>query len=95
MIIDMISDETTVLDKIRTFPVGRSFPRKSMLSERREVVAAPRHVLEFGSIPFSIRNEGLRFCYEEGWLHAEPNSPDGDAVICVFPSKLHQKYETF
>lgn len=70
-------------------PVQRSFP----LDEKLTVEAANvlREVLQHGSIPRALDNPGIRLCYEEGWVHSEATDRHAKNVVCVLPSKLHEK----
>ena len=51
-----------------------------------------RKVLQHGSIPCQLEDPGIRLCYEEGWVHSVTTDLDTEAVACVLPSKLHEKY---
>lgn len=54
------------------------------------------HVLEHGYIDFDSSNEGIQQCYERGWIHRTQESQEdflpSESDICVFPSRLHEKY---
>lgn len=75
-------------------PVMRSLPDKNLWGKASK--KALYHILEYGYIEFYPENEGIKQCYERGWLHRTrdgqggflPSQPD----ICVFPSHLHEKY---
>jgi hypothetical protein len=55
-------------------------------------VKALQRALADGSVQFNQRDPGIVRCYEMGWLHAEPLDADVSKLVCVFPTKLHQKY---
>jgi len=70
-------------------PVQRSFP-----SDRKLTVEAAnvlREVLQHGSIPRELDDPGIRLCYEEGWVHSEATDRFANNVVCVLPSRLHEK----
>lgn len=72
-----------------TRPVQRSFP-----SQRKLTVEAANvlwEVLQLGNIPRNLENPGIRLCYEEGWIHSEATDQHAANIVCVLPSKLHEK----
>ena len=50
-----------------------------------------RKVLQHGSIPRQLENPGIRLCYEEGWVHSEATDLFAEDIVCILPSKLHEK----
>lgn len=54
------------------------------------------HLLEYGYIELDPSNLGIQQCYEEGFIHrtkaCESNFVSSERDICVFPSRLHEKY---
>ena len=50
-----------------------------------------REVLVMRPVLQDLENEGIRLCYENGWLHSEPLNFMTTRVLCVFPSRLHAK----
>jgi len=74
---------------LREYPVQRSFPSSQKLTV--EAADVLRKVLQDGSIPRQLEDPGVRLCYEEGWIHSEITDLDTEDVVCVLPSKLHEK----
>ena len=70
-------------------PVQRSFPLDGKLTV--EAANVLREVLQHGSIPCDLNDLGIRLCYEEGWVHSEATDDYATNVVCVLPSKLHEK----
>ena len=67
----------------------RSFP-----SDRKLTVEAAnvlREVLQHNSIPRQLEDPGILLCYQEGWVHSETTDLKTEDVVCVLPSKLHEK----
>jgi hypothetical protein len=69
--------------------VQRSFPSDKKLTV--EAANVLREVLQHGSIRRQLNNPGIRLCYEEGWVHSEATDLLADHIVCVLPSKLHEK----
>ena len=85
-----MDDESKVFNMLREYPVQRSFPSaKKLTAEAANVL---RKVLLDGSIPRNLEDKGIRLCYEEGWVHSEATDPNAEDIVCVLPSKLHEKY---
>jgi hypothetical protein len=85
-----LDNESKVFGMLREYPVQRSFPPAKKLTVKAADVL--RNVLLDGSIPRDLKDEGIRLCYEEGWVHSEATDPSAEDVVCVLPSKLHEKY---
>ncbi|KAB8229541.1 uncharacterized protein BDW43DRAFT_303111 [Aspergillus alliaceus] len=69
--------------------------QRSFVDLRRLTCAAGnvlREVLVNQHIPRDLDNEGIRLCYEKGWLHSEPLDFRADQIVCVFPTRLHAKF---
>jgi len=75
---------------LQEYPVQRSFPPAAKLTFKAADVL--RKVLLDGSIPRNLEDEGLCLCYEEGWVHSEARDIGAEDIVCVLPSKLHEKY---
>jgi hypothetical protein len=68
----------------------RSLPnRKDLPTAAVDIL---REVLTNQQIPRDLNREGVKLCYERGWLHSEPLDSDAKKIVCIFPSKLHAKY---
>ncbi|QKX57279.1 uncharacterized protein TRUGW13939_04390 [Talaromyces rugulosus] len=86
----------TLEDKNKAFafleqtPVQRSFVDLKNLNPH--AANTLRKVLIEGSMPRDLDNEGVRICYERGWLHTEPLDVQANEIICVLPTKLHAKF---
>jgi hypothetical protein len=70
--------------------LGRSFTNREDLPTAAADIL--REVLTNQQIPRDLNREGVRLCYERGWLHSEPLDSDAKKIVCIFPSKLHAKY---
>lgn len=84
-----LSDERAVFDALMHFGVSRSFPHSNLLTP--DAADILRKVLEVGNIPRDLNNSALSLCYSMGWLHAEPLDAEAANVVCIFPTKLHEK----
>jgi hypothetical protein len=74
---------------LKEYPVQRSFPSvKKLTVEAADVL---RKVLQYGNIPRQLKDPGIRLCYEEGWVHSIITDLDKEDIVCVLPSKLHEK----
>ena len=56
-----------------------------------EAVHVLRKVLHDGSIMRQLEDPGVSLCHEMGWLHSEATDHFADNILCVFPTKLHEK----
>ena len=84
-----MDDESKVFKMLKEYPVQRSFPSaKKLTVEAADVL---RKVLQHGNIPHRLEDPGIRLCYEEGWVHSVTTDLDTEDVVCVLPSKLHEK----
>jgi hypothetical protein len=85
--------EGDIFNFLEQTPVYRSFPSASDLTVPAVQVLC--RVLEEGKIMLNLRDEGIRLCYEKGWLHSDHSSNStlykNDGMICYFPSRLHEK----
>ena len=70
-------------------PVHRSFVNLRNLTPRAANIL--RKVLIEGSVPRDLNDEGVRTCYEQGWLHTEALDRRAIEIICVLPTNLHAK----
>ena len=70
-------------------PVQRSFPSDGKLTV--EAANVLREVLQHGSIPRELNDPGIHLCYEEGWVHSEATDLFANNIVCVLPSRLHEK----
>ncbi|KAJ5894820.1 hypothetical protein N7495_006511 [Penicillium taxi] len=75
-------------DYLNQFAIGRSFPSEGKMTPQSADIL--RKVLVEGSIERD-NNEGIRQCYEQGWLHAELLQLDKEPT-CIIPTKLHAKF---
>ena len=93
LVVKALRDEHTVFEALLPFGISRSFPHKNRLTS--DAADALRKVLEVGSISRNLDNDGISLCYSMGWLHAEPLDPEAADVVCIFPTKLHEKQVAF
>ncbi|KAL1968108.1 hypothetical protein VTN77DRAFT_2238 [Rasamsonia byssochlamydoides] len=89
-IIDVLNDEEKSFQYLAQTSVQRSFVNRRNLTPSAADVL--REVLVAGSISRDLNNEGIRICYEHGWLHSEPLDAEAIDIVCVFPTRLHAKY---
>ena len=89
LLIKALDDEAAVFKTIKEFLVFRSFPHQSQLTV--EAAHVLQKVLYDGSIMRQLEDPGVRLCYEMGWLHSEATDDFDNNILCVFPSKLHEK----
>lgn len=88
-VIATLDNEDEAFRFLAQTPVQRSFVNRRTLTHKAADVL--REVLANGHIPRDLENEGIRTCYEQGWLHSEPLDFDAMEIICVFPTRLHAK----
>ena len=85
-------DESRVFRGLRKNAVFTSFPLPKFLTV--QAVKVLRKVLEDGSVPFNLQDDGLQLCYEKGWLHldlARTSASENPQMICFLPTRLHMK----
>lgn len=86
------SDESRVFRDLRRTAVFASFPLPHLLTA--SAVKVLRRVLEDGSVPFNLQDDGIRLCYENGWLHSDltrTSTSEDPKMICFLPTRLHMK----
>jgi len=89
-IIQALRNDADVFSKLDAYFVYRSFPSRDKIT--LEAANALRATLLLGNVPRDLQNPGIRLCYEQGWLHSDPPDPvKPDNVVCVLPSRLHEK----
>lgn len=81
-------DDQEAMQSVWLSPFRRSLPTE--LSE--QVVFTLRKVLAEGWITRDLQDEGIKTCYERGWLHSEPRDLECNDIVCVFPTRLHAMY---
>jgi hypothetical protein len=87
-------DDNQVFKCLGKAVVSRSFPYQDKLTvEARNTLSK---VLEDGYILFDESDDGIRSCYEYGWIHRaimREESEDSQwwCHIGVLPSRLHEK----
>lgn len=87
-IVQLLDNRESSFELLKMTGFWRSFPRRGL-----DVAAANalRAVLANKSVPFDGNDEGTETCYRNGWLHTEPLDSDAQTIVCVFPTKLHEK----
>ncbi|EAW20587.1 uncharacterized protein NFIA_030190 [Aspergillus fischeri NRRL 181] len=89
-IMSLLEDEDRLFQHLKDTLVQRSFIKwRDLTVEAADIL---REVLANGSVSQDLTNNGIRICYEKGWLHTEPLSWDDKDIRCVFPTHLHAKY---
>ena len=89
LIVDTLWNDSEVFRMMISHPIYESFPTSWKVTP--EAANVLMNVLFYHSIPWDLTNPGIRLCHEKGWLHAEELDPEGEEVVCVFPSRLHWK----
>jgi hypothetical protein len=85
-VIEALQDDHKVFEALQLAVVWRSFPISQLLTiESANVLSA---VLKDGYVLFDGSAEGIRYCYERGWIHRARAGKDS---VLVFPSRLHEK----
>jgi hypothetical protein len=84
-----LDDDATVFSNLAAYPVSRSFPQQKVLT--LPAVNVLSKVLQYGSIPFDRNDEGMRLCFEMGWVHVDAVDLWGSFEWCFMPSRLHEK----
>lgn len=88
-ILTLLDDEDKSFQYLHQAAISRSFPDSSHLTPSAANVL--REVLQNGSIPRTLEDEGVEACYKMGWLHSEMLEVGMGEVVCVFPTRLHAK----
>jgi hypothetical protein len=84
-----LDDKDKAFAFLRETPANRSFVVLQNLNPH--AANTLRKVLIEGSIPRDLEDEGVRICYQRGWVHTEAVDQYGAEIICVLPSNLHAK----
>jgi hypothetical protein len=84
-----LDDESKVFKMLDSRPVQRSFPSQRKLTV--EAADVLRKVLQSGNIRRDLEDPGVSLCYKEGWIHSEATDQHANNIVCVLPSKLHEK----
>lgn len=90
LLIQALDDEHRVFEMLKACAVNRSFPSQRDLTPQASDVL--RKVLVDGSISYNFGDPGFNDCYEMGWIHSEATDTGAANIICVLPSKLHEKF---
>src|SRR5271170_2752880 len=89
-VIRALDDERTVFEALQGCPINRSFPQQKHLTV--PTVNALMHALQNGNILLDHDDPGIELCYRRGLLHSEITKPGPLNAVCVFPTRLHEKY---
>lgn len=87
-----LHDESRVFRGLRHSAFFRSFPLPNSLTA--PAVNALRRALENGSVPCNLQDEGIRLCYEKGWLHSDltrTSASEDPSAVFSFPTRIHMK----
>ncbi|KAL4783696.1 hypothetical protein BJX76DRAFT_357720 [Aspergillus varians] len=93
IMMESLEDHARVFRTFESFAVFRSFPVSDALT--MPVVRTLRRCLEHGTIPCDLNDEGVKRCYELGWLHSDQTKSyaiENPKMVCFFPSRLHEKF---
>ncbi|EED23457.1 conserved hypothetical protein [Talaromyces stipitatus ATCC 10500] len=90
-----LADDNKVFGGLDGSIVFRSFPFPGKLTP--EARSALITILEDGYILFDESSDGIRCCYENGWIHRAilGDSSLQQNSVGVLPSRLHEKYVEF
>ncbi|KAK9237143.1 hypothetical protein V1525DRAFT_404725 [Lipomyces kononenkoae] len=91
-VIQALADDNKVFSSLQGTAVSRSFPFGDGFTV--EAANTLRQALEDGYIPFNESVDGIRCCYENGWIHRAVlrDSNEQQKSVGVLPSRLHEKY---
>lgn len=84
-----MEDDAAVLSDLQDRSVGRSFPRRDLLTV--DAANVLRYTLENRSIYFDENNQGVALCHKMGWLQVDAVDRAAENSICVFPTRIHEK----
>lgn len=89
--IQALADDSKVFSSLIGTVVSRSFPSGEAFTP--EAANTLRKVLEDGHILFDQSVNGIRRCYENGWIHRATLSDDiqQQHSVGILPSRLHEK----
>jgi hypothetical protein len=88
-VIEALGDDNKVFENI-SGPVWRSFPLRERLTPKAQETLY--QVLEDGYIEFDESVDGIRFCYENGWIHRVVQEIGGQLHnIGILQTRLHEK----
>ncbi|KAK2813210.1 hypothetical protein FQN50_000888 [Emmonsiellopsis sp. PD_5] len=89
-VLQVLDDDIRVLSFLDGLPVSRSFPHGDFLTV--EAVETLRRTLANGNIPFDERDPGVKLCHQMGWLHTDAIDRTASESVCVFPSRIQEKF---
>ncbi|WEW54602.1 hypothetical protein PRK78_000022 [Emydomyces testavorans] len=92
LVVKSLEDEPKVIASLVGSSFGRSLPSRKCLTN--PTIKTLRTAQENGFVELDLQDEGIEICYQNGWLHAEEDKITG-RVVCVFPSRVHEKYIEF
>jgi guanyl-specific ribonuclease Sa len=90
-LVEALIDDAAVFSSLTQpeSPVHRSFPVQAELTvPAMKVLSAIRRD---GRVPFIYKDDGIRLCFQEGWIHVEVEEENPSSLICFLPSRLHEK----
>jgi hypothetical protein len=88
-LVKALDDDATVFSTLAAYPVSRSFPEQDTLTLLAVDILSK--VLQYGIVPFDRNDEGMRLCFEKGWVHVDAVDIWGSFQWCFIPSRLHEK----
>ncbi|KKK17577.1 hypothetical protein ARAM_003943 [Aspergillus rambellii] len=77
-----LEDDAQVFRSLESYPVFRSFPAPNVLT--MPVVTTLRRCLKSGTIPCDLNDEGVKRCYELGWLHSDQTKSFAELFLYTF-----------
>jgi hypothetical protein len=84
-----LDDDTAVFSTLRDYPVYRSFPVQKFLTP--PAVGVLSKALQYGCVRFDREDDGMKLCFEKGWVHVDIIDPPSVNEWCFLPSRLHEK----
>jgi hypothetical protein len=73
--VEALDDDAAVFSTLQAYPVYRSFPLQDYLT--CSAVGVLREVLQYGSVRFDHNDEGMKLCFENGWVQVDAMDQTG------------------
>jgi hypothetical protein len=90
-LVERLIDDAAVFSSLAQleYPVYRSFPVQATLTVPAMKVLST--IRRDGSVPFKYDDDGMRLCFQKGWIHVDVEDENPSSLICFLPSRLHEK----
>ena len=90
-LVETLMDDAAIFKSLiqPEYPVHRSFPVQGKLTTPAKNILSM--IRRDGSAPFKYNDDGMRLCFQEGWIHVDIKDENPSSLICFLPSRLHKK----